>query len=87
MTSVAGGCVGIDVGGTFTKICLVGPEGAVRRFVHIPTQPQSDPAEFVRRLMVVIGDWRFSSLGLGLAGGVDPDDGALLFAPNLKSWL
>lgn len=81
------GSVGIDVGGTFTKICLVGPDGAVRRSAQIPTQPRREPAEFVRRVTAVVGGWRFGSLGLGLAGGVDQDDGALLFAPNLQGWI
>jgi len=87
MTSAVVGSVGIDVGGTFTKIGLVAPDGTLRRSVSIPTEPGREPAEFVRRLTAVIGDWRFGSLGLGLAGGVDQDDGALLFAPNLRNWL
>lgn len=87
MTSAVAGSVGIDVGGTFTKIGLIGPDGAVRRSLQIPTQPQREPAEFVRRITAVLGGWRFGSLGLGLAGGVDQDDGSLLFAPNLKAWI
>ena len=83
----AAASVGIDVGGTFTKVCLVGPDGAVRRSVKVPTESRREPAEFVRRLTAVIGGWRFASLGLGLAGGVDQEDGALFFAPNLKAWL
>lgn len=85
--SPSAGAVGIDVGGTYSKICLVGPGGAVRRSVQIPTRPDEDPARFVQRLTAVIGGWDFASLGLGLAGGVDHEDGSLLFAPNLKRWL
>ena len=81
------GSVGIDVGGTFTKICLVARGGAVQRSVQIPTEPHREPAEFVRRITAVLGGWSFGSLGLGLAGGVDLREGALLFAPNLKPWI
>ena len=79
--------VGVDVGGTFTKIALVTPEGDVARSLQIPTEPRRAPAEFVRRAAGALRGWRFDSLGLGLAGGVDAATGALRFAPNLKRWI
>ena len=78
--------VGIDVGGTFTKIGLVRPDGALIRSLQIPTEPSKGPARFARRAAGLIKDWRFGSLGLGLAGGVDARTGTLLFVPNLKGW-
>ncbi|MEK7233504.1 MAG: ROK family protein [Elusimicrobiota bacterium] len=78
--------VGIDVGGTFTKMGLVDPQGEVLRSVQIPTEPSNGPANFVRRAAAILRDWSFRSAGLGLAGGVDAATGHLLFAPNLKGW-
>lgn len=78
--------VGIDVGGTFAKIGLVSPDGEVLESAQIPTAPQRGPADFLRRAEGVLRSWSFASIGLGLAGGVDPQTGTLLFVPNLKGW-
>ena len=79
--------VGVDVGGTFSKIGLVTPAGEIVRSVQIPTEPGRSPVEFVRAVAAAIRGWRFGSAGLGLAGGVDAPTGTLLFAPNLKGWV
>ncbi|MDD5304295.1 MAG: ROK family protein [Elusimicrobia bacterium] len=78
--------VGIDVGGTFTKIGLVDPKGEVLRSEQIPTEPSKGPAHFIRRAAAIVKAWNFGSVGLGLAGGVDAKTGTLLFVPNLKGW-
>ncbi len=78
--------VGIDVGGTFTKIGLVDPQGEIIRSVQIPTDPSRGPQNFVRRAAAILKGWSYSSVGLGLAGGVDAITGTLLFVPNLKGW-
>lgn len=78
--------VGIDVGGTFTKIGLVNAEGEVVRSLQIPTDPAQGPQKFVRRVAAIVKPWPFKSVGLGLAGGVDAETGTLLFVPNLKGW-
>jgi len=78
--------VGIDVGGTFTKIGLVTPKGEIVRSVQIPTMPSQGPESFVRRAAAIVKGWSYSSIGLGLAGGVDAKTGTLLFVPNLKGW-
>lgn len=79
--------VGIDVGGTFAKIALVTPAGDVVRSVSIPTEPRRAPAEFARHVAAALKGWRYDSLGLGLAGGLDAETGTLLFSPNLKRWI
>jgi len=78
--------VGIDVGGTFAKIGLVDETGEVLRALQIPTEPSKGPLNFVRRAAAILRDWKFGSVGLGLAGGVDAKTGTLLFVPNLKGW-
>jgi len=78
--------VGIDVGGTFTKIGLVDPKGQIVRSVQIATIPSQGPKNFVRRAAAIVKDWSYGSVGLGLAGGVDAKTGTLLFVPNLKGW-
>ncbi|MBI4062083.1 MAG: ROK family protein [Elusimicrobia bacterium] len=78
--------VGIDAGGTLTKIGLVDGNGEILRSLRIPTEPSRGPAHFARRITALLKDWSFGSVGLGLAGGVDPATGELLFVPNLKGW-
>ncbi len=78
--------VGIDVGGTFTKMGLVNPKGEIVLSVQIPTMPSQGPKNFVRRAAAIVKGWSYSSVGLGLAGGVDAKTGTLLFVPNLKGW-
>lgn len=78
--------VGIDVGGTFAKIGLVDEKGKVLRSVQIPTQPERGPKHFVEEVSAMLRSWPISSIGLGLAGGVDAATGRLLFVPNLKGW-
>jgi len=87
MTSAAGRFVGVDAGGTCAKICLVDARGAQLRFVTVPTEPERGPEDFVRRVKGIVGTWEFGGFGLALAGGVDENNGSLLFAPNLKSWI
>jgi glucokinase len=84
---VSGLAVGVDVGGTFAKIALVTPAGEIVRSTSIPTGPRRSPAEFVRHVASALKGWKYDSLGLGLAGGLDAETGTLLFAPNLKRWI
>ncbi len=77
---------GVDVGGTYAKVGLVDEKGNVIRSEQFPTEPEKGPREFISRLKAVLGKWPISSLGVGLAGGVDAETGKLLFVPNLKGW-
>jgi glucokinase len=79
--------VGVDVGGTFAKIGLVTPAGDVVRSLRIPTRPDRAPEDFVQDVVAALSGWRYDTLGLGLAGGLDAETGTLLFAPNLKRWI
>lgn len=83
---MSGRAVGVDLGGTFAKIGLVSPDGRLLRSECLPTEVARGPAAFVARVVAVVKDWGFDSLGLGLAGGVDAKTGSLLFAPNLRGW-
>ncbi|MEQ1920474.1 MAG: ROK family protein, partial [Elusimicrobiota bacterium] len=61
-------------------------KGDVLRSEQIPTNPAEGPQNFIRRAAAIVKAWKFGSVGLGLAGGVDAKTGTLLFVPNLKGW-
>ncbi len=84
--------VGVDVGGTFTKIAAVDRKGKIRLQASLPSQPAAGPAAFVDRVCGVIEAWikkeglKPLGVGLGLAGDVDSIRGELRLAPNLPGW-
>ena len=83
--------VGIDVGGTFTKLAAVSPSGRIRLQERLPSHVGAGAAAFVDRVCGVVERWsghglRALGVGLGLAGDVDSKRGELRFTPNLKGW-
>ncbi|MBI5209406.1 MAG: ROK family protein [Elusimicrobia bacterium] len=84
--------IGIDVGGTFTKLAAVDGGGRTLREIEIPTHAEHKPAQFVRRVSSVIRLLESElgrcacAVGLGIAGDVDARRGVLRFAPNLPLW-
>ena len=85
-------CIGIDVGGTFTKIGAVDRTGKLFLQEKLPSQVEAGPAAFVDRASGVVERWlaqkklRVAGVGLGLAGDVDSEGGELRFTPNLGGW-
>ncbi|MBI5201801.1 MAG: ROK family protein [Elusimicrobia bacterium] len=84
--------VGVDTGGTFTKIVSVSPEGKPLRELQIPTLAADGPRSFVRRVAEAVR-WEQSALGakaegigLAVAGDVDAERGMVRFSPNLRKF-
>lgn len=84
--------VGVDTGGTFTKIVAVLPDGRRLRELQIPTDPESGPRAFVRRAAEAVHGLeaelgaRAAGLGLAVAGDVDSERGVVRFSPNLRGF-
>ena len=84
--------IGVDVGGTFTKIAAVDRSGKIRLQQSLPSQVADGPAAFVDRVCGVVEAWmereklKILGVGLGLAGDVDSAKGELRFTPNLRGW-
>lgn len=84
--------IGIDTGGTFTKIVSVTPQGRLLRELQLPTLPEDGPRSFVRRVAEAVRreqaalGARAAGLGLAIAGDVDSERGTVRFSPNLRSF-
>lgn len=77
--------IGVDIGGTNTKIALVGPEGAILRQTTLPTGAHGDPTPFLETLVGVVGELVAEEpcgIGLALPGIFAPDGRAVAFNPN-----
>jgi glucokinase len=82
--------IGIDIGGTNTKLVVMGSRNAVLHEARFHTMPERGPADFIKRLTEaarkIKKDWKPSSVGVGVAGDVDPEKGVIRFSPNLDRW-
>ncbi len=81
--------IGIDIGGTNTKLVVVNRAGKLLAQERFKTEPQEGAASFLRRLGTAVDGLRrdygrqLVSIGIGAAGDVDPERGVLRYAPNL----
>lgn len=81
--------LGIDTGGSFTKLIAIAESGAVLGKAQIPTLSEKGPRDFIRRAAQAVRalERRLGrSLGdvcLAVAGDVDPRRGRLRRSPNL----
>ncbi|OGR76120.1 MAG: hypothetical protein A2X32_02495 [Elusimicrobia bacterium GWC2_64_44] len=81
--------IGIDIGGTNTKLVVVNRAGKALAHERFKTEACNGPASFLKRLGAAVGELRrdygrqLVSIGMGAAGDVDPERGVLRFAPNL----
>lgn len=75
--------IGIDIGGTKTRIGLVEKTGNVVDWVEIPTDLTAPPEVFIRDLFNLCSPFlkKASSIGIGIAG--QTENGILHSAPNL----
>jgi len=80
--------IGVDVGGTGTKAGLVGHAGEVLGRLERPTEPHAGTkgiiaaVEDLMRRATELGV-RVEAVGVGAAGFVNSDTGAITFSPNL----
>jgi len=82
--------IGIDIGGTNTKIIVMNGRGRLLHEERFSTLPGNGYHDFIKRLAACVKrlkrEWRPVSIGIGAAGDVDPGNGVMRFAPNLDRW-
>ncbi len=81
--------VGVDLGGTKIEVARVDSAGRLHQRLRRPTNVKEGPeavkreiVDLVRELQKV-ADSAPIGVGIGLAGQIDPDEGVVIFAPNL----
>jgi len=81
--------IGIDIGGTNTKLVVVNRAGKLLTHERFRTEASKGPGFFIKRLAGVVEGFKrdygrqLVSIGIGAAGDVDPERGVLRFSPNL----
>lgn len=78
--------LGIDLGGTNTKIGVGSLEGELVKAGSIDTRVELGPQAWVDRVVEAVTDWgvAFDSVGVGSPGPLDTSTGTILETPNLK---
>lgn len=81
--------IGIDLGGTKIEIALVDKQGQASSILKIPTNviggPKSIENDIVNKVeeLTKLAHGKVFGIGIGVPGQVHPEDGRVLFAPNL----
>ncbi|HAH32507.1 MAG TPA: hypothetical protein DCL44_09375 [Elusimicrobia bacterium] len=81
--------IGIDIGATNTKLAVLDKAGRCFREERFHTGQSAGPAVFLGRLGGILKAFKSAygkklvSVGVGIAGDVDPEKGLLRFSPNL----
>ncbi|MBI4656838.1 MAG: ROK family protein [Elusimicrobia bacterium] len=84
--------IGIDIGATNTKMAVVNNAGKILKETKFRTADYKTCGSFIKELCRITNEWKkefdpaVKSIGMGIAGDVDPEKGILRFSPNLRGW-
>jgi glucokinase len=83
--------LGIDIGGTSIKIGIFTSEGKrLEEERRILTDPNASPEEVVKSIAREAANFKhyqkIKSIGVGMPGDIDSDNGIVRFSPNLLKW-
>lgn len=81
--------IGVDIGGTKIKVARVSSAGQLIEERLLVTDADRGPAAVIADVIATVGELDTSAsipIGVGVAGQVELDSGAVRFAPNLKWW-
>ena len=79
--------VGIDLGGTNTKIGVVDDKGKIVERFSFSTRDFIRPANWVKRCALEIKSIKkIKSIGIGVPGAADFENGRILYLPNIPGW-
>ncbi|MBX9767037.1 MAG: ROK family protein, partial [Bdellovibrionales bacterium] len=81
--------LGVDLGGTNTKIGIVREDGTLLQSTSIPTLAEESPVSWIDRIQTAIAPWKqsISAIGVGAPGPLEVSTGTILAAPNLPTFM
>jgi glucokinase len=78
--------IGIDIGGTYTKLAVVSQDGELKHIETLPTGAQEDPQDYLNNLVHRIGqlvnEYRITGIGLAVPGFLSNDRRSIRYNPN-----
>ena len=84
--------IGIDIGGTNTKIVALNKTGKVLKEYRFKTLPTLGYPDFLKRITKTVNLWKKILpgkkivVGIGIAGDINSIKGLVRFSPNLNKW-
>jgi len=82
--------IGIDLGGTNTRIAVVSTDGRVEKQYKLKTQPHLELATLLNQIALAVERFRLeydlTHVGIAAPGPLDLKRGAFLTPPNLPNW-
>jgi len=82
--------VGVDLGGTKVEVARIDSAGRLHQRLQRPTNVKEGPEAVKKEIVNLARELRELAgsppvgVGIGLAGQIDPDEGVVIFAPNLN---
>jgi glucokinase len=78
--------IGVDIGGTYTKLAIVTEDGVIEHLETFPTAAREDPQVYLNYLMERIrrlaNDYKLTGIGLGAPGFLSKDRRSVRYNPN-----
>jgi glucokinase len=78
--------IGIDIGGTYTKLAIISEDGEILHLETLPTAAGEDPKVYLDRLVERIGwlahDNKITGIGLAAPGFLSKDRRSIRYNPN-----
>ena len=78
--------IGIDIGGTYTKLAIIGEDGEILHIEKIPTAAREEPTAYLDHLVERIGDvashTAITGIGLAAPGFLAEDRRSIRYNPN-----
>lgn len=81
--------LGIDLGGTNTKIGIGTMDGSLLHKGSVKTLSELGPQAWVERVVTLVKSWNteFAAVGVGSPGPLDTSKGVIITSPNLKPFI
>ncbi|MCT4783224.1 ROK family protein [Exiguobacterium himgiriensis] len=82
--------IGIDIGGTQTRVAVVSTDGRVEKQFKFKTRPHLGLDQLLHQIALIVGQFKLeydiAQVGIAAPGPLDLKHGSFLTPPNLPNW-